>query len=66
MTQKYSPREAMSTAKRLGWTVEPKRKSGAISFRTPSGETYTCAAPGRADRVPLMLAKALDEALGKA
>lgn len=32
----------------------------------PSGETFTCAAPGRADRVPLMLAKALDEAQAEA
>lgn len=58
MTQKYTPREA----KRLGWQVEPKRKSGAISYRAPNGETYTSAAPGRADRVPLLLAKALDDA----
>lgn len=63
MTQKFTPREAMSAAKKLGWEVEPKRRSGAISFRAPSGETYTCAAPGRADRVPLLLAKALEEAL---
>lgn len=63
MTLKFTPREAMSAAKRLGWEVKPKKASGAISFRAPSGETFTCAAPGRADRVPLMLAKALEEAI---
>jgi hypothetical protein len=64
--QKYTPREAMSAARRLGWHVEPKKKTGAISYRTPNGQTYTSAAPGRADRVPLLLAKALDEAQAEA
>jgi hypothetical protein len=63
VTQKFTPREAMSAAKRLGWEVKPKKASGAISFRAPTGESFTCAAPGRADRVPLMLAKALEEAI---
>lgn len=62
MTQKYTPREAMSVARRLGWEVKPKKASGAISFKDPSGATFTSAAPGRADRVPMMLAKALEEA----
>jgi hypothetical protein len=63
VTQKFTPREAIRVAARLGWEVRPKKASGAYSFRAPSGETFTCAAPGRADRVPLMLAKALEEAI---
>lgn len=63
MTQKFTPREAISAAKRLGWEVKPKKASGAYSFRSTSGETFTCAAPGRADRVPMMLAKALEQSL---
>jgi hypothetical protein len=62
VTQKYTPREAMSAARRLGWHVEPKKKTGAITYRTPGGQVFTSAAPGRADRVPLLLAKALDDA----
>lgn len=58
----FSPREAMQAARKLGWEVEAKRKSGALTFRAPDGETYTCSAPGRADRVPMRLAKALTEA----
>jgi len=52
----------MQLAAKLGWRVEPKRKTGAISYRATDGQTYTSAAPGRSDRVPLLLAKALDEA----
>lgn len=59
----FSPREATTVAQRLGWTVEPKHASGAIVFRSPSGERFTAAAAGRADRVPLALAKALTAAL---
>lgn len=59
----FSPREAESVAKRLGWIVEPKHASGAVVYRSPSGERFTAAAAGRADRVPLALAKALTAAL---
>lgn len=63
MVQKFSPREAIQVAKSLGWEVEPKRRSGDYVFNTPDGDRYTCRAPGRADRVPLDLAKALERAL---
>lgn len=63
MVRVFSPREAIKTAKKLGWDVEPARKSGDWEFRPPGGGRYTCRAPGRADRVPLALAKALESAL---
>lgn len=63
MVRVFSPREAIKLAKKLGWDVEPKRKSGDYIFLTPDGGRYTCRAPGRADRVPLDLAKALESAL---
>lgn len=59
----YSPREAMALATRLGWTVKHREGSGAIKFKTKVGNTFTCAAPGRTDRVPLRLARALYEAV---
>lgn len=58
-TPKLSPSEAIRLARKLGWTVKPKRRSGDYTFTTPSGERYTSRAPGRADRVPFVLAKAL-------
>lgn len=63
MVQVYSPREAMKLAKKLGWEVEPARRSGDIEFKDPDGRRFSCRAPGRADNVPLALAKALSEAL---
>jgi hypothetical protein len=61
-TPKLSPREAVKLANKLGWTVEPKRNTGDIVFRSPDGERFTSRAPGRADRVSLRLARALHEA----
>lgn len=61
-TPKLTPREAIKLARSLGWEVEPKRKSGDIVFHTPGGERFTARAPGRADRVPLVLARALSDA----
>lgn len=63
MTRKFTPREAIRAAAKLGWEVRPKKATGAYTFRAPSGETFTCAAPGRADRVPLKLAQALEKAM---
>lgn len=57
-----SGRTPKRLARRLGWTVEPKRRSGNLLYQSPDGERYTSRAPGRADRVPLRLAKALAEA----
>lgn len=57
------PRKAMKTARKRGWTVEAKRRSGDIVYFDPvTGNKYTSKAPGRADRVPLRLAKALHDA----
>lgn len=61
--RKFTPREATSAARRLGWTVEPKRKSGDLVFRSPEGERFSSRAAGRADRVPLSLARALSDAI---
>lgn len=63
MVKKFSPREAMKVAKKLGWDVEPSRRSGDIEFRPPGGGRYSCKAPGRVDVVPLDLARALEQAL---
>ena len=63
--KKYTPREAMALARQLGWDVQPKRKSGEIVFRPPEGGRFTCQAPGRTDRVPLVLARALQAAQSK-
>ncbi len=61
MTRVFSPREASKLAKKLGW--EEWAAKGGHEFRTPDGKRFSCRAPGRADRVPLDLAKALSEAL---
>lgn len=63
MVKKFSPREAMKVARKLGWDVEPSRRSGDVEFRPPDGGRYSCKAPGRADVVPLDLARALESAL---
>lgn len=63
MVKKFSPREAMKVAKKLGWEVTAGRRSGDIEFRPPGGGRYSCRAPGRADIVPLDLCRALEAAL---
>ena len=62
----YSPRDAVSLARKLGWTAEPKNRTGDFVFVTPTGERFTSKAPGRCDRVPIVLAKALTEHASKA
>lgn len=62
---KFTPGEATRAARKLGWTVEPKRRTGDLVFTSPSGERYSSRAAGRADRVPLVLAKAIMEAMEK-
>ena len=54
-----SVREAVKIARKKGWKVEAKRRSGAMVFTAPNGQKFTAAAPGRRDRVPMVLAKAL-------
>lgn len=64
MVKRFSPREAIKVARKLGWDVEPSRRAGDWEFRTPDGQRrYSCRAPGRADVVPLDLARALEQAL---
>lgn len=53
------PREAMKIARSLGWAVAPKRRTGEILYVSPQGVRYTSMAPGRTNRVPAVLAKAL-------
>jgi hypothetical protein len=61
VTRVFSPREAIKTARKLGWEVWAAK--GDWEFRTPEGKRYSCRAPGRASNVPLALAKALEEGL---
>lgn len=58
-TKKFSVREVISLARRLGWSVILKK--GMVSYIDTEGNKFTSRAPGRADRVPLRLAKALSK-----
>lgn len=61
MVRVFSPREAIKAARKLGW--EEWAAKGGHEFRDPDGQRYSCRAPGRADRVPIDLARALESAL---
>lgn len=55
------PREATKIARRKGWHVFSKRRTGEIVFVDRAGKRYVAQAHGRTNKVPLKLVKALHD-----
>ena len=57
MMKTLSVKEALRRARKLGWTIVPRRKSGITDLTAPDGERFTVSAT--VSKAPLRLTKRL-------